>query len=133
MSQFAMADGQAEINYRQGIMLSIGGHMKDIVSILKGGVHQQDLRFHAHAMADLAKIVPGVFPAGSGEGKTDALPAIWKKPDQFKQAVQKFVDAANGIASAADSGSPAQIGPAIKALGDACKNCHDDFREEHHH
>lgn len=133
LSQVAMADGQAEIGYRQGIMSSVGGHMKAMISILKGGVHKDDFRFHAHAIADLAKIVPDIFPAGSGDGKTEALPAIWEKPDQFKQAVQKFVDAANGLSSAADSGDPSKIGPAVKALGEACKGCHDDFREAQQH
>ena len=132
-SQAAFADAEADINYRTAVMTSVGGHMKAIGTILRGGVHGEDLGFHAHALADLTKIVPEIFPAGSGEGKTEALPAIWQKPDDFKLAVHKFVDAANGLAEAVDSGDKAQIGPAASALGKACKNCHDNFRKEEKH
>lgn len=129
----AFADASADIAYRKSVMMEVGGNMGAMVAILKGGVHKQNFRFHARSMADLSKIVPEIFPAGSGEGKTDALPAIWKKPEAFKQAVQKFVDAANGMAAAADSGDMGKIGLAINALGHACKNCHDNFRKERHH
>lgn len=132
-SQMAFADADAEIAYRQGVMSSVGGHMKAIVTILKKGVHEKDLAFHSAAMADLATIVPEIFPAGSGDGKTEALPDIWKKPDEFKKAVQEFVDAANGFDDAVSSGDNEQVGPAIQALGHSCKNCHDNFREEHDH
>ena len=129
----AFADAKADIAYRKGVMMSVGGHMGAMVAILKGKVHQDDFRFHARSLADLARIVPKIFPAGSGEGKTDALPAIWKKPDAFKKAVQKFIDASSELANAADGGDMGKIGPAINAVGKACKNCHDNFRKEHHH
>jgi len=132
-SQLAIADPQADINYRQGVMTSVGGHMKAIATIMRGGVYPDDFGFHAHALADLTKIVPHIFPEGSGNGKTEALPAIWEKPDEFKQALQKFVDGANDLAAAADSGDKAQMGAAVQNLGKACKNCHDNFREEHEH
>lgn len=129
----AYADAKADIAYRQAVMKTVNGNMGAMVAILKGGVHKQNFEFHARSMAELTKIVPEVFPAGSGEGKTDALPAIWQKPDEFKQAVQKFVDAADGLEAASKGGDMAKIGPAINALGHACKNCHDNFRREHKH
>lgn len=133
VSQMAFADAEGEIGYRQGVMTSVGGHMKSIVTILKKGVHTGDLSFHAKAMADLATIVPEIFPAGSGDGKTEALPAIWKKSGEFKKAMQEFVDAANGFNTAVSGGDMSKVGPAIQALGHSCKNCHDNFREEHDH
>lgn len=132
-SQLALADSQADINYRQGVMGAVGGHMKAVATIMKSGVYPEDFGFHAHALADLTRIVPHIFPEGSGDGKTEALPAIWEEPDEFKQAIQKFVEGANNLAAAADSGDKAQMGSAIQKLGQACKNCHDNFREEHEH
>lgn len=128
-----LADGEAEFKYRQGVMRTVGGHMSSLSSILRGQVHLDNLGFHAKGMADLAKIVPNVFPEGSGVSKSEALPEIWENPDDFKAAVDKFVKAANGISAAANDGDKAGIGPAMKALGQACKGCHDNFREEHDH
>ncbi|MBD3647221.1 MAG: cytochrome c, partial [Pseudomonadales bacterium] len=88
---------------------------------------------HADAIADLAEVVPHCFPEGSGEGKTEALPVIWEEPEAFKQTMDDFVSAARGISEAAATGEMSEIGPAIDKLGQACKGCHDDYREEHDH
>ncbi|MBM0103884.1 cytochrome c [Steroidobacter sp. S1-65] len=72
------------------------------------------------------------FPAGSGPeaGKTDALPAIWAKPAEFKKAMQMFSDAAPKLQAAADSGNVAAIKTAFGDVGKACKNCHEQFRAD---
>ncbi len=133
MSQWTFADAAGEIKYRQGVMGVVGGHMSSMVAILRGDVHMDDLKLHAQGMANIATVVPSVFPPGSGDGKTEALAIIWEKPEAFKAAIDKYVDAANGIKKAADSGDMQAVGPAIKKLGGACKGCHDDFREAHEH
>ena len=111
-------------------MKVVGGHMASISAILKHRVHMSDLNLHAQAMANIATVVPGVFPKGSGEGKTKALSAIWDEPDKFKVGMEKFVEAANGMAEATASDDMSAVGPAIKALGGSCKGCHDNFKEE---
>ncbi len=130
ISHHAMADGQAEYKYRQGVMRTVGGQMSSLAAILRGQVHFANLKFHARGMADLAEIVPHVFPEGSGVKKSEALPDIWEQPDEFKKTMEKFVTAAKGIATAAESGDMSAIGPAMKSLGQACKGCHDNFRED---
>jgi len=129
----AFADGEADYKYREGVMKTVGGQMSSMAAILKGQVHLDNLEFHASGMADLADIVPHVFPEGSGVHQSEALPAIWEQPDEFKMAVEKFVKAAKGIATAAEDGEMSAIGPALNSLGKACKGCHDNFREEHDH
>jgi len=129
-SQTAFSDAKAEIKYRKSVMGVVGGHMQAMGTILKGQVHLNDLEFHAKGMANISSIVPKVFPVGSGKGKTEALPAIWEDKAEFKIAMDKFVTAAEDMASASGSGDMGEIGPAIKALGGSCKGCHDSFKEE---
>lgn len=131
LSSVAFADAKGELNYRQGVMKAVGGQMSSMAAILRGRVHMDNLKLHASAMADLASIVPNVFPEGSGEGKTEALPAIWEKPAEFKEAIETFVSAVRGFSSAADSGDMSRLGSGIQKLGQACKGCHDNFRAEH--
>ncbi len=72
------------------------------------------------------------FPAGSGPDdgiKTHALQTIWTKPDEFKQAAAKLVEEAGKFNALAQAGDVAAIGGGMKALGGACKGCHDKFRE----
>ena len=129
----AVADGEAEYKYREGIMNSAKGHISSMAAILKGQVHLQNLSVHADGMADVAGIMPDVFPAGSGTGKSHSLAAVWEQPDAFSEAMNNFVSAAQEMAVAAKSGDMGRIGPAIQALGGSCKGCHDDFREEQDH
>lgn len=81
----------------------------------------------------LAQQVPTWFPAGSGpqDGvSTEALAVAWTKPAEFRQAAERLGTAAAELRAAAESGDAAAIGAAVKSTGGACKNCHDQFREE---
>ena len=128
-SNAVLADAEKDIDYRKATFMVVGGHMKSMGTILKGRVHQSELKLHADGIRAMSAIVPTVFPEGSGDGKTAALPAIWEKPAEFKIVLNKFVAAANDMAEAVDSGEMSAIGPAIQKLGGACKGCHDNFRE----
>jgi len=127
----ALADGEAEWEYRHAVMEAIGGHMVAMATILKKGVHKDDLALHARGIATLAEVAPDVFPEGSDVSKSESLPAVWESRAEFDAAMDEFVKAAQDMAAAAESGEMSQIGPAINALGGACKGCHDDFRQEH--
>ncbi len=125
-----LADAQDEIDYRQGVYRVVGGHMKAMSTAMRKGVYTENIAVHAKGMKDIASVAAGVFPASSSEGKTKALPAIWEQPDAFKEAMDKFVTAANGIATAVESGDQKAIGGAMRALGGSCKNCHDNFKAD---
>ena len=126
----AKAD-EGDITYRKAIMTSIGGHMKAMVTILKGQVpHKDDMAGHAHAMAELAKIAGHIFPEGSDFGETEAKAEIWSRPDDFKQAVMNFQTAAANLAQVAKGGDMKAVGGAIGGLGKTCKGCHDNFRQK---
>ncbi|GAB1259408.1 c-type cytochrome [Aurantivibrio plasticivorans] len=87
----------------------------------------------AQTIAGLAKEVPSWFPAGSGPDSgvdTEALPSIWEKPTEFQAAADQFVSASDAFAAAAASGDAQATMGEIRNLGGACKNCHDNFREE---
>jgi len=127
-TQLAWADADAEIVYRQSVMKVVGGHMKSMGTILKDKVHKADLAYHANSMRDVALLVPQVFSLGSGEGKTQALAAIWEKPEAFKSALDSYVKASADMAEAVSSQDMNRVGPAMQALGKSCKGCHDDFK-----
>lgn len=112
---------------------AIGDAMKAIGDQLKEGAPDVTKIQAASAVINgFAPKVESWFPAGSGPDdgiKTDALQAIWQKPDEFKQATAKFVEASGAFDAAAKSGDVAAMGAAMKGLGGSCKDCHDKFRE----
>ena len=120
---------QGDIDYRHHTMEAIGGHMQALSDILRGKVsHKDHLSVHAAALASLAEITPTLFPSGSGDGKTEALPAIWENPEDFAERLDAFREAANGLRAAAETGD--DVAAATQKLGQACKGCHDNYREK---
>lgn len=126
--------GEADIKYRKAVMKAVGGHMTSMSLILKGEAgDMKDLASHATAMAGLAKAAEGAFPKNSSkmDGDTEATMDVWDKPEEFKKVSMAFVEYSDKLAEAAKSGDKAAIGGALGALGkNACKACHDGFREK---
>ena len=117
---------------------ALGDAFKVIDDELKGqSPDAQKVRTAASTVAAKAKEMPGWFPAGSGPDdglKTDALQAVWAKPDEFRAAVTKFQDASAKLLASADAfaaGQPAAaLQEAVKEAGGNCKQCHEKFKED---
>lgn len=88
---------------------------------------------HASLIHRYAPQVPSWFPAGTGpqDGvRTDARAEVWQEPDRFRKAAAGLVAPAARLAEAAKGGDLEAVRAAVKPLGQACKTCHDRFREE---
>ena len=131
---FAAEEAKNLVEYRWSVMTAFGGHAAAIAKVVKGEVPYTDqVSGHAAAIAITAPMVRDIFPKGSGPdafADTDALPAIWEKPDAFKKAQDDFVVAADEFAEAAKSDDRKTVLVGFKKLGDACGACHQDFRKE---
>jgi cytochrome c556 len=120
------------IEERQDNFEAIGDAFKLIRGELDKGT--PDLAVVAAQANDInarAMRLEGYFPAGTGRDAghdTEALPAIWEKPEEFAAARQKLIDESAKLASLAEAGDAAAIGPQVMAMGGACKGCHDQFR-----
>lgn len=121
-------------NERHENFEKMGGAFKSATDELKKDAPDLAvIRTGADTINGFAPQVATWFPAGSGPAdgiKTDALQAIWEKPDQFKQAAARLVDAAAQFNTLAQAGDLTAIGKGAQELGGSCKNCHDSFREE---
>lgn len=130
----AEADAPPVIKERQDNLEEMGDSFKAIMDSLKSGTPELAM------IADKAQVIntnagkiTGHFPEGTSIADgfdTEALPAIWEKPAEFSSAADRLVGASADLVAAAQSGDAAATGEAAKAIGGACKNCHDQFREE---
>ena len=127
----AVQGSEKDAEYREAVMESIGGHMSAIVHIMKGEVsHKDHLGMHAVGLAELSKIANTLFPEGSESPDSHALPEIWEEPEAFQERLDAFQAAAPEFSAAVAGGDMSVIGPALNKLGDTCKACHDDYKEE---
>jgi cytochrome c556 len=121
-------------DYRHAVMESLGSHAHAFFLIFAGKVDQRDqMATHADAIAAVGTEIGTLFPEGSNVDDSHALPLIWEEPEQFSERVQNAETATAGLAAAVATGDQKTIAEGFKALGDACKGCHDRYREDDDH
>lgn len=125
------ATPEDSIKYRKAVMETMAGHVGAISLIFSGKVDfQQYLLSHAEALAAAGEQAGKLFPAGSGTGKTDALPLIWEEPEKFQKAADEIKVTTAQLRDAIRGGDKAAIGKSLKPVFDSCKGCHDRYRKE---
>jgi len=120
------------IEVRQANFEAIGDEFK----IIRGQLESEAPDFAAiEAAANTinanAMLIPDHFPEGTGidsGADTEALAAIWEKPEEFASAGTKLVETSAALAAAAATGEAGAVVEAVKAMGGSCKACHDNFR-----
>jgi cytochrome c556 len=129
----AMADADPTdlIKYRKDVMSALGAHTAAASLIIRGRVdYGPQLIVHARSLALTAPLIKDVFPPDSELGDTNAKPAVWQRPEEFKKHAMTAQEEAAAFLKAAEGGDKAEIRKKFMAMGKACKSCHDDFRKE---
>lgn len=75
-----------------------------------------------------ARQVPSLFPAGSQQGKTDALPVIWERKADFDARAAKLEQDAK--AAQAGITDQASLQGAVQRVGQNCGGCHETYRRK---
>lgn len=126
----AVAANADPIKERQGIMEANGKAAKKGGAMLKGDT-PFDAATAAKVLADFAagaKAFGKLFPAGTDKGgDTEAAPAIWAKPTEWKAALTKF-ETDTAAAVAMKPADAASFGKAFGMVTANCKSCHEAFR-----
>jgi cytochrome c556 len=129
---FAQVKPEVLVKQRQSAMTLIGKYFGPL-----GGMAQGKVPFDAKIVQrnagylDALSEMPwdGFDPSTKGE-KSRALPALYEQPDKVKEAVQRFQSEVDKLQQVAKGGDEGAIKAQIGAVGKACANCHDNFREK---
>ena len=119
------------IGYRKAVFTVLAGNFMPIGGILRGGEYNAaTVARNAERVAFIATLVGDAFPAISKEGKTKAKPEIWTDQDGFAKRVKELTDATAALAALVkkDPGNSADFKAAAGRVGEACKGCHDNYR-----
>jgi cytochrome c556 len=130
-AQFAKAEDA--IKYRKSAFNVMAVHFGRIGAMVQGKV-PFDPKVAA-ADADIALITARLpytaFGEGTDKGETRAKPEVWTENDKFKAAALKMQEEMGKLNAAAKSGNLDTIKAAFGPVGQACKQCHDNFRKDH--
>jgi cytochrome c556 len=123
------ATGTTAIKERQEAMEDIGKAMTALAAIAKkeAPFDAEVVKANAETIANRLKKAADLFPDGSDEGdvETWAKAEIWSERERFEHDLQAAHAAAVEMQSVADE---AAFGPALGAIGNGCKTCHDMYR-----
>jgi len=120
------------IKDRHELMKSMGDEAKNINDAFNVGSEGFDasiIQRSANAIALKAHQIPSLFPPGSTNPNSRALPAIWQNGnwDKFTQIAKELETEASSLSASAgedDENLPAKS----KKMFGICKSCHDQFR-----
>jgi len=82
----------------------------------------------ADLLAQNAQFPRRFFGEGTGEGKTRAKPEIWTHRADFDAKMDEMVTEAAKMPAAARSGNLAALKSQVNSVGDACDQCHENYR-----
>lgn len=113
---------------RQATMKHIGAAMKESSGLASGKTPWDAAKAKAvmaGVAADAARL-HGLFPAGSDQGKTGALPKIWEDKADFDKRLTALGEDARSAGEASDA---VAFKAGVIKLGKNCKSCHDVYRK----
>ncbi len=121
------------IKYRQGILQAIGWNMGILGGMAKGDIpYDKAKAVRAATFINELSAMPwdGFVPGSDTGAPTKAKPEIWKDKAKFDKVAEAMQAETVKLVAAANAGDLAALRPAVGAMGKACSNCHDDFRNK---
>jgi cytochrome c556 len=116
------------LSARQAGMKANGKDAGDIKKGIEAGGDLTALAPKAGEIAAFAAKFPGLFPPGSDQGKTRALPAIWTDKADFDKHAADLASSATKLQAALAANDAAAAKAAFGATGAVCGACHRAYR-----
>lgn len=108
----------------------VNGSMREA---MKSGGEAKTQGYAATGLAKWARVLPTLFPAGTGQGetpsKTQALPTVWGDRAGFEKAAADYAEAADELVTLAKANDTAGFKAKLDELKLACDACHNRFKE----
>ncbi len=121
------------IKYRESVMFVMANHLGRVGAMVQGRVP-----YDAAVATQNAEIVatmshlpwPAFAESTPGSGKGKASSKIWSDRAKFDEAARKMQDEVAKLVVAARTNSLDNVKSAFGSVGQACKGCHDNFRNQ---
>jgi len=130
MAQVSTSD--RSIRYRQGVLRAMDWQFGVLVGMVKGErPYDKALALRSATFVEQLSHMPwdGFGPGTESGAPTKAKADIWLDTAKFKQLQDELMAQTAKLPAAAQGGDAAQLAPTVKAVDEACRNCHRAFRE----
>lgn len=120
------------VKERMALMSSLGEAMKAMAAMFKKQIPYDSaaLARHAATISQGTDAMTGLFPHGSIDKPSKALPAIWDDWPAFEQLTRELNSASARLAEIAPDAGPRQARRQFAQVAHTCSACHERFRIE---
>ena len=120
------------IKLRQSAMKLIGYNFGSIGAMVndKKPYNKDEAIRNANRIDALSNHPFEFFGAGTDKGETKASAAVWKDHGKFDKLASNMQAEAPKLAQVAKTGDMAALKTQFNATAQACRNCHETFREK---
>jgi len=125
-----LAQSGDPITQRQNLMKNNQEQMRTLTGMARGQAPFNAATAQAafQRLEQNAQQTPALFPAGSNQGKTAALPTIWERKADFDAHATKLQQDARAAQGAITD--QASLQAAIQRVGQNCGGCHETYRRK---
>src|SRR4051812_28031203 len=132
LDAFAQAKPDVLEKQRPAAMTLIGKYWGPLGGMMQGRVPLQATMGQPDAgYLDVLDNKPwGRFNENTKGEKSAALPAVWEKSGEFKQAQDRLQNEVAKLVAVSKGGDEAAVKAQMGAVGKACGGCHETFRQK---
>ncbi len=132
LEALAQAKPEILVKQRQAAMTLQGKYFGPLAGMAQGKLPYDAsiVQRNAGYLDVLDKLPWDGFDPRTRDVKSAALPAIWSEPAKFKEAQERLQSEVSKLVSVSKGGDEGAVKAQIGAVGKACGNCHENFREK---
>jgi cytochrome c556 len=125
--------GPDAVSARQAGMDMSSITLRTMAEAIKAGREPKVVGYPAAALAKWAKVVPRMFPPGTGKDQmpesTQALMSIWRDPAGFDRVAANYAAATAQLAVLAKANDSKAFTRQLVVVDQACRSCHTHYKE----
>lgn len=131
-SAIAQVKPEILVKQRQAAMTLQGKYFGPLAAMAQGKApyNAEVVRRNAGFLGNLSRMPWDGFDPSTQGVKSAALPAVFKDTAKFREAADRLQNETSTLYDVSRSGGEAAVKAQIGAVGKACGNCHDNFREK---
>jgi cytochrome c556 len=125
--------GEQALKYRKAVYQTLAWNFGPLAAMAQDKIpyDAKEFALRAERVAFLAPLLEETYgPETRGVAGSKLKPEMWGQRSDFDQKLETMIDRTNALATVAKTGEAVQSKKAFVETANACKACHDKYREQ---
>ncbi len=129
---YAHSGAEGIVKERMDMMDKIGKNMKAMKGMIQGKTELSPDKIvsNAESIQSASKHIKKMFPEGSINGPSEALPTIWENWQKFSSLTEELSIESENLKQLSTSQDKRSLMKQFAKVGKICRSCHTDFRKK---